>query len=166
MSFAELFGNISVLSIILFVAGIALVVAELYQPGFGIFGGLGVISLIVGVCLTAKTVLQGIILSAILLVILIILLVIFLALLSRSRLPKKMILQDENSTEAGFSGMVDRSYLLGKHGTVLSICRPAGNADFSGEKIDVISRGEFIERGKTVEVIEIEGSRIVVKKIL
>ena len=166
MSFVELFENISVLSVILFVAGIALVVIELYQPGFGIFGGLGVISLIVGVCVTAKTILQGIILTAILLVILIILLVIFLALLSRSRLPKKMILQDENSTEAGFSGMEDRSYLLGKQGTILSICRPAGNADFNGEKIDVISRGEFIEKGKTVEVVEIEGSRIVVKEIL
>ena len=164
MAFTELIENITIISMILFIAGIILVIIELYQPGFGIFGGLGVISLTVGILLTAKTLLQGIILTVILLVILFILLVIFITMLSKRRLPKKMVLQQSNSAEQGFTAMVDRQYLLGKSGTVVSICRPVGNVDFDGERIDAISRGEFIEKGKTVEVIEVEGSRIVVKE--
>jgi membrane-bound ClpP family serine protease len=31
-------------------------------------------------------------------------------------------------------------------------------------KLDVVSRGEFIDEGATVEIIEVEGNRIVVKE--
>ena len=164
MDFAELLGNVSIVSIILFLVGIGLIIVELYQPGFGIIGGLGLVCLTAFILLTAKTVMQGIILTAILIVILVILLVIFLVLMSNSRIPKKLILQESTSSELGFSGTEDRRYLLGKSGTTVSICRPAGNVDFDGVKLDVVSRGEYIEKGATVEVIEIEGSRIVVKE--
>ena len=163
MAFTEMLGNITIASIILFVLGIVLVIIELYEPGFGIFGALGLICLVVCVLLTAQTVMQGIILSGILLVILVILLIVFLVLVSKSRLPKKMILHESTSAELGFSGTEDMKYLLGKSGTVVTVCRPSGNVDFDGVKLDVVSRGEFIEKGTEIEVIEIEGSRIVVK---
>ena len=165
MEFVELLGNISALSIILFVVGTILIVVELYQPGFGFFGATGLICLIVCIFITAKTVMQGIVLTAIFFVILIILLVVFFSLLSRNRLPKKLVLQESESNELGFSGTSDLQHLLGKSGTAVSICRPAGNVDFDGVRHDVVSRGEYIEKGATVEVIEIEGGRIVVKAI-
>jgi len=41
---------------------------------------------------------------------------------------------------------------------------PAGRALFDGERVNVITHGEFIEKGSAVKVIEAHGSRIVVEK--
>jgi len=163
LEFLALFTNISIISIILFVAGIGLIIVEMFEPGFGFFGVLGVILLIIDVFFTAQTVMQGIILTAIFFAIIVIILSIFLTMASKGRLPKRLILQESTSAEAGFSGTEDMNYLLGKTGTVVTICRPVGNVDFDGVKLDVVSRGEYIEKGTVVEVIEVEGNRIVVK---
>ena len=163
MEFLEMLGNVSVISIILFVVGLVLIIIELYEPGFGIFGSMGVVCLAACVLLTAQTVMQGIMLTAIFIIIVIALLILFLALISKRRIPKKLILQESTSAELGFSGTEDRQYLLGKTGTVVSICRPVGNVVFDGVKHDVVSRGEFIDKGTEIEVVEVEGARIVVK---
>ena len=161
MEFIELISNISILSIILFIAGISLIIVELYSPGFGAPGITGLLCLIICIFVTVQSVMQGIILTGIFFAIIIILFIIFFVLLSKGRVPNKLVLKE---SEVGFSGAEDMNFLLGKVGTVVSTCRPAGNVDFDGVKLDVVSRGEFIEKGITVEVIEIEGNRIVVKQ--
>jgi membrane-bound ClpP family serine protease len=163
MEFVELLANISWISIILFLVGIGLIVVEMFDPGFGFFGAFGVIALIICIFVTAETVMQGMILTAIFFVILVILFAIFLTLISKGRISKRLVLSESTSGEQGFSGTEDMQYLMGKTGVVMSVCRPAGNVDFDGVKLDVVSRGEFIEKGATVEVVEIEGNRIVVK---
>ena len=162
MAFIELISNISVMSIILFIIGISLIIVELYTPGFGAPGVSGLLCLIICIFVTVETIPQALILTGIFLVILVALFVIFYVLLSKNKMPRNLILE---TSEEGFSGTEDMQYLLGKVGTVVSICRPAGNVDFDGVKLDVVSLGEFIETGATVEVIQIEGSRIVVKQV-
>jgi len=164
MEFIDLITNISVLSIILFVVGIGLIVVEMFEPGFGLFGVIGILCLIVCIFVTAQTVVQGLVLTAVFFVIIVILLGIFLAFVSKGRLPKRLILHESETVEQGFSGTEDMKYLMGKTGVVTAICRPVGNVDFDGVKLDVVSRGEYIEKGTTVEVIEIEGNRLVVKE--
>jgi len=163
MEFIELLANISILSIVLFVVGIGLIVVEMLEPGFGFFGVFGLISLIVCIFVTAQTVMQGLILTGIFFVLLLILLGIFLALVSKGRLPGRMILRESETIDQGFTGTKDLSHLMGKTGDVTNTCRPVGSVDFDGIKYDAVSRGEFIEKGTAVEVIEIEGNRIVVK---
>jgi membrane-bound serine protease (ClpP class) len=51
---------------------------------------------------------------------------------------------------------------LGKRGTAASPLRPAGIAHIEGERVDVVSDGELIEAGEPVEVIRVDGNRIVV----
>jgi membrane-bound serine protease (ClpP class) len=41
--------------------------------------------------------------------------------------------------------------------------RPAGIAEIDGERIDVISDGEFINPGENIVVTRIDGNRIVVR---
>ena len=161
MALVEVFAAFSVLSIILFIAGIILIILEMFEPGFGIFGILGVISLIANIFVTAETVSQGIVLTVITFMILLVLFVIFLVLMSKGRLPGKMILRD---AETGFSGTEDLQYLLGKTGTVTSKCRPVGSAEIEGIKYDVVSHGEFIDKDKEIEVIQVEGNRVVVRE--
>ena len=40
--------------------------------------------------------------------------------------------------------------------------RPVGTADFDGVKLEVLAEGEFIEAGKPVRVVRVEGRKIVV----
>ena len=162
MEFIEILANITWVSILLFILGLAFIILELYTPGIGIPGFIGGVSLIAFILITGQNATQRLILTGILIVICAILFVIFFTLLSKRRLPKALIL---DTSEEGFTGAEDRSFLLGKTGVVLSTCRPAGNADFDGLKLDVVSRGEFIEKDKKIEVIEIEGNRIVVKEV-
>ena len=53
---------------------------------------------------------------------------------------------------------------LGKKGISRSTLRPAGIAEFEGKRVDVVSEGGFIQPQTPVEIIKIEGQRIVVKK--
>jgi len=163
ITFIELLVNVSWISITLFVVGIGLIVVEMFEPGFGVFGIFGVISLIGCIFVTASTVTEGIMLTAFFFVILLIMLGIFLFFVSKGKLPGKLVLKDAESRNDGYSGTRDLNDYLGKTGVVSTICRPVGNVDFDGTKIEVVSQGEFIEKGKTVEVIEIEGNRVVVK---
>ena len=55
--------------------------------------------------------------------------------------------------------------LIGLEGECLTALRPSGNADFDGRKLDVVSAGEFIEKGSRVRIEAVEGLRILVKKI-
>jgi membrane-bound serine protease (ClpP class) len=43
--------------------------------------------------------------------------------------------------------------------------RPAGIARFGDAFVDVISEGSYVAEGTRVQVIEIEGNRVVVKEV-
>jgi membrane-bound serine protease (ClpP class) len=49
-------------------------------------------------------------------------------------------------------------------GTAASTLRPAGIAHLDGERVDVVSDGELIEAGEPIEVIRVDGNRIVVRR--
>ena len=49
-------------------------------------------------------------------------------------------------------------------GTVVATLRPAGQAQFEKAIADVITEGEFIEKGQAVMITEIHGNRVVVRK--
>jgi membrane-bound ClpP family serine protease len=42
---------------------------------------------------------------------------------------------------------------------------PSGKVDFEGKSIDVVSEGGFIEKDIRVEVVEVEGNRVVVRPV-
>ncbi|MBN1506783.1 MAG: hypothetical protein JW955_08050 [Sedimentisphaerales bacterium] len=54
---------------------------------------------------------------------------------------------------------------VGDIGEVLSTLRPAGKARFGDAIADVVATGEFLERGTQVQILEIHGGRVVVRKI-
>jgi len=53
---------------------------------------------------------------------------------------------------------------IGDVGEVLSTLRPAGKACFGDAIVDVVATGEFLDKGTPVQIIEIEGSRVVVRR--
>jgi membrane-bound serine protease (ClpP class) len=55
--------------------------------------------------------------------------------------------------------------LLGAIGVAVTTLRPAGLARFNEAFVDVIAEGSYVTPGSRVQVIEIEGNRIVVKEV-
>lgn len=54
-------------------------------------------------------------------------------------------------------------HLLNRSGTTVTPLRPGGMAEIAGERVDVVTSGEPVERGQNVTVISVEGSRILVR---
>ncbi len=57
------------------------------------------------------------------------------------------------------------SSLVGRYGTAVSDLRPSGVANIEGERMDVVSDGEFVKSGSSLEVVRVEGRRVVVKPL-
>ncbi len=55
--------------------------------------------------------------------------------------------------------------LQGVRGHAVTILRPSGKAQFGDRMVDVISDGPFIEVGRAVQVIEVNGNRVVVREM-
>lgn len=58
----------------------------------------------------------------------------------------------------------ERADLVGKHGIVITPLRPSGKIKLGDNRFDVVSEGEFIGEKETVEIIRVEGQRIIVAK--
>jgi len=57
------------------------------------------------------------------------------------------------------------SIKMGDSGEVVSKLRPTGKAKFGDAIVDVVAEAEFLDKGTKVEIIEIQGNRVVVKKV-
>ena len=55
--------------------------------------------------------------------------------------------------------------LLGAIGVAATPLRPAGKTQFGDSFIDVVAEGGYIMPGTRVQVIEVEGNRVVVKEV-
>jgi membrane-bound serine protease (ClpP class) len=84
------------------------------------------------------------------------------------RLPfgRRLVLETELTAREGFAAApeTDRAW-LGKRGTAASTLRPAGIGDIEGERVDVVSDGEFIDAGEPITVVRVDGNRIVVRRL-
>jgi len=85
--------------------------------------------------------------------------------LPKSRVIRPLVLGQSASKAEGFTAAKDHIELLGKEGVAEMNLHPAGRALFGDDRVNVITRGEFIEKGSTVRVIETSGSHIVVEKV-
>ena len=161
-----LFESVELVSIILFVAGMVLLLIELFIPGFGIFGGLGLVSLVLCIVFQAKTVIEALIMLLVFAAIVIALSLIAARSLKRGWLYRSsLVLKDAEEKEAGYVSSSNYSHLTGKTGRSLTPLRPAGAAEFDGKKVDVVTEGDFVPAKTEVTVLRVEGSRIFVRQL-
>jgi len=154
--------------------GLILLAIEVFLvPGFGIFGGLGIAALLsgLGLSLVGAGATWGVILFAVGQVMLALLIAIavalaFLRIVPRLPFGRPLVLETGLPAESGYASApeTDRRW-LGKRGTAASTLRPAGIAHFNHERVDVVTEGEFIETGEAIEVIRVDGNRIVVRPV-
>ena len=156
-----LFSGISIWSLILLVMGIGFLVAEIFHPGFGLPGVLGIVCLGLDILVSAKTFAQGLLMTAIAAVIVLVILAVGASLISHGKLPKKLVLREENGAEEGFVS-AENGAEVGDVGRAATVLRPAGIAEIGGKRLDVVTRGEFLPEGAALKVLAAEGGRIVV----
>jgi membrane-bound serine protease (ClpP class) len=147
------------LVIALLVAGALLLVAETVLPGM-VAGILGAICIVAGVIQGYVTfgpgvgnyillgVLAGLIVGT----------VVWLKFFPGSRFARAFI-SEQTIGDLG----AEKPLLLHKTGTAFSHLRPCGTAIIDGQRVDVVTEGGMIERGSPVQVVAIEGLRVVVR---
>ena len=59
----------------------------------------------------------------------------------------------------------NRPELLNQTGTAFTPLRPSGTAIINGKRVDVVTEGPMIERGKAIKVVANEGMRVIVREI-
>jgi len=72
------------------------------------------------------------------------------------------LLEEEEAAAAVAESM---SALLGAVGEAATDLRPAGKARFGEDYVDVVAEGSYVMAGARVQVIEMEGNRVVVKEV-
>jgi membrane-bound serine protease (ClpP class) len=151
--------------------GLALLAIELFvTPGFGVIGVLGILAILGGLAMTmvGTGATWEAIARAVRRVAFSVLTAIALALVALRFLPRlpwgrRLILMTGLRAGPGYVSEAESPrHWLGKRGTTLSPLRPAGVADIEGERVDVVSSGEFVEAGQSIEAVQVEGARVVV----
>jgi membrane-bound serine protease (ClpP class) len=145
-------------------AGLVGVLLELHVlPGHGVAGGLGVLALLSAIVLTFGAPFAAVAAQALGIAIVLSVAAFWLA----TRLvPQNAFMQ--RVTFAGVQGpeyvaAPDRRRLLGRIGFATSYLRPTGHAAIDGERVDVLTEGEFVPAGSPVIVTRVEGARIFVR---
>ena len=164
----------SIIEILMFVVGLGLILLEVFViPGFGVAGISGLSLIIVSLFLSMlgadpfldfNAISMAIIRLTIGLVAALILIFLVARFLPKSNFFKKFVLSEEEKADAGYTSRSNLSELLGTEGVALTTLRPAGTADFSGRRVDVVADSEYIENGKPIVVTEVEGMRVVVRE--
>ena len=155
-------GFAGVEDVVLFIIGIILLVIEIFVPGFGIWAIIGIICLMSGVIMAAYDSSAAALSLGIGFILAMVLAGFVIYAFRKRGIWNKFILKDELKTELGYVSQPVKEYLLGKTGKALTPLRPAGTAVFDGERVDVVTVGEFIQQGQQVTVVLVEGGRIVV----
>ncbi len=155
-------GFAGVEDVVLFIIGIILLVIEIFVPGFGIWAIIGIICLMSGVIMAAYDSSAAALSLGIGFILALVLAGFVIYAFRKRGIWNKFILKDELKTELGYVSQPVKEYLLGKTGKALTPLRPAGTAVFDGERVDVVTAGEFIQQGQQVTVVLVEGGRIVV----
>lgn len=85
--------------------------------------------------------------------------------LSQTRAFKRISLSEVQDKTQGYTSNVNAAELVGKVGQTYTVLRPSGKIMIDGQLLDAFSRGDYIEKGVQVEVVDIEGSTLKVRKL-
>ncbi len=144
--------------------GLIFILLEVFFPSFGLLGTIAAAAIIAGGVLAFRA--EG--LFAIYLTLAFVLCPIVmiggLKIFPKTPMGKALMLAgatfDADEAAAGQGAGYDT--LLDQTGLAQTPLRPSGKVLVDGRKLDVVTRGELIDRGQRVKVIRVEGNRIFV----
>jgi membrane-bound serine protease (ClpP class) len=151
---------------------IALGVEVFVLPGFGVAGVLGIVLIVgsmllalVGSLPTLADFVQAGAIIAVALVVTVAVLFGWLRHLPSSTRWSGLFLRDATAAAEGYISAPPRRELVGQRGVAITDLRPSGVARIGGERLDVVTDGEFIQAGTAVAVVRSDGYRHVVQQV-
>jgi membrane-bound serine protease (ClpP class) len=183
----NLSGTADQLEILLFLIGLVCVAVELFVlPGFGVFGMSGILLMLCSIVLASHsfvwptqdyeyqelghTLLQltGMLVAVGGCVVALARYLPSLPLLNRLVLrpePWTIVEAEDSMGRPASEGYESLALLIGETGRTTSPLRPAGKARFGSHLIDVTAAGMFVEPDTLVEVVDVQGTRVIVKRV-
>jgi membrane-bound ClpP family serine protease len=151
-----------IIPLLLQLLGVAVIIAEFLIPSAGLLSivAVGLLGYSLFAVFTDVSTGAGFIILAADVVTLPILVIIGLKLIGRS----KATLHQTLSSADGVSSQPEQlEHYIGMDGVTVSLLRPAGIALINGKRLDVVSKGEYINKGKPVSVVAVTGNQVVVR---
>lgn len=160
-------GSMGIDTIVLLLVGIVLLILEAFViPGFGIAGICGIIAILISLVVASPNPATAIWSVLIALAVAIAIIIFTLKNKKTRKVWRKLVLAEKTANDEGYiTNDPSLPQYQGAKGTALTVLRPAGTALINGHRLDVVTGGEYINAGAAVEVILVEGSRIVVREI-
>lgn len=150
--------------ILCLLSGVALLVVEVFVPGFGLPGISGLILTCFGVFITWRQYGPAAGLAVTLITLALAGISISASIksaatgkISKSDLILKEVTQPMDHEET--------AALLGKEGVTMTVLNPVGFAEFDGVRLNVVSEGQYLEKDVKVRVEKVEGAKIVVRAV-
>ncbi len=190
MFYSYLVGLAEITEILVFFLGLLALAVEIFVlPGTVIFGAVGFLCLVLSLILSQQSFVlpsnameEDILLANLINLTLLFVLVLGLGALFWRILPKvplfnRVMLAPTPPTrgdaasagDAGNSALgietEELTALVGRTGAAVTVLRPAGAIEIDGERIDVVTEGEFLEAGCKVRVVYVRGNRVVVAAV-
>ncbi len=152
-----------ILVTLLLIVGLFCVFIELLMPGFGIFGILGIIFIILSWGITISTFKLGIVIVLIEIIFISILLFLIIKKLKNMQIYGKFILSDVVQQDKKEVGNMEE--LVGREGICKTDLRPFGSAEFNGVVLDVLSDDGYIKRNSLIKIIKFEDNKLYVRLV-
>lgn len=160
-------GASNIITLILFLAGVVLLIAEIFFiPGTGLAFFLGFGCIAGSIILSFDNINTGIWVFCVVLLITVVICYLSATYIVKTDFWKeRVVLNPELKDEKGYKGATrDYTEFMGKSGLTLTPLRPVGKAQFDETKLDVVTEGQFVDKDVKVEIVQIEGNRIVVRE--
>lgn len=156
--------------LLLGLGALALAVEIFVLPGFGAAGVLGLVSLtaavmlaMVGTSPTTADLTQALLVLFASLAITVAVAYAWIRHLPNSGRFSGLFLRGGATQSDGYIAALPRADLVGLEGIAVTDLRPAGTAQVAGERVDVVTEGEYVPQGRAVRVVRSEGYRHVVR---
>jgi membrane-bound serine protease (ClpP class) len=157
--------------VILLLAGLVSIAIEVFLlPGFGVAGILGIVLLGAAIVLAMlgsspswTDIAQSLAVLGASLILTLTVIVTWFRHLPNSTRFRGLLLKEGLHSGEGYVSAVARNDLVGKDAVALTDLRPSGTVEIGGERIDVVTEGDYVRAGTTVRIVRAEGHRHVVR---
>lgn len=163
------------IEVVLFLLGIGLLLVEIFViPGFGITGVSGIILIVISLFLALikhpfeiprRELLGAFYIISYAFVLSLVIAIVGLKWLPHSWVWKKLVLVHTEESAKGYTQDRYWERFIGKEGKSITPLRPAGKIEIDGEFLDVVTEGDFLDKGTLVKIVSVDGNRILVRKV-
>ncbi|MEX2656034.1 MAG: NfeD family protein [Balneolales bacterium] len=170
-------GLAEIWEILVVLIGIGLIAVEIFVlPGVGIAGVAGAILLLFGLFASLvgnvgfsfpslddmSTELWTILLTLLLAIVFIVSTIRYVM---KTTVFGRLVLTRSTDTASGYTSYDSKDDLMGREGVTLTTLRPSGTARFGDRRVDVVSDGDYIEKGTKIKVVATDSGRVMVSRM-